>query len=145
MALGPVELLVVKFPGNRFRGEIVPALSELVESGTINIIDFLFVKKDATGVVTAVELNDVEPDTYALLDPLVGEVEGLLAEDDVQRFASMLEPDSSVGMMLFENVWATRFRDAVVRADGELVLNERIPKAVVDELVAAHAALVAGA
>jgi Family of unknown function (DUF6325) len=145
MALGPVELLVIRLPGNRFRGEIVPALGELVESGTIRIIDFLFVKKDAAGVVTAVELNDVEPETYALLDPLVADVEGLLAEDDVQRFAAVLEPGSSVGMMLFENVWATRFRDAVVRAKGELVLNERVPKAVVDELVAARTAVMSGA
>jgi hypothetical protein len=145
MPLGPVELLVIKFPGNQFKGEIVPALRELVESGLIRIVDLLFVKKDAAGAVTAVELNDFEPDTYALLDPLVADIEGLLAEDDVQHFAEMLEPNSSVGMMLFENAWATRFRDAVLNANGELVLNERIPHAVVEQLVAAHAAALAGA
>ena len=62
----------------------------------------------------------------------------------MQRFAAGLEPDSSIGLMLFENSWATRFQEAVVRARGELVLNERIPRAVVQELVEAHAALVAG-
>jgi hypothetical protein len=95
--------------------------------------------------VTAVELTDVEPDTYALLDPLVGEIEALLAEEDVRRAAAALAPDSSVGLLLFENVWATRFRDAVRRADGELLLSERIPHAVIEELVAAHGAPAGGA
>jgi hypothetical protein len=140
MALGPVELLAIKFPGNQFRGEIAPALSELVDSGMIRIIDLLFVKKDAEGGVTAVELNDVEPDTYAALDPLVGDLEGLLTEEDIPSFAAMLEPNSSVGVMLIENIWATRFRDAVLRANGELVLSERIPHAVIQELEAAHVA-----
>ena len=144
MALGPVELLVIKFPGNQFRGEVVAALRDLVESGAVRIIDLLFVKKDAHGVVTSIELDDSEPDVHALYDPLVDEVDGLLTEGDAQRFAAGLEPDASIGLLLFENSWATRFQEAVVRARGELVLNERIPRAVVQELVEAHAALVAG-
>jgi hypothetical protein len=90
--------------------------------------------------VTSVELSDIEPETYALLDPVVGEIEGLLAEEDVRQAAATLGPDSSVGVMLFENVWATRFRDAVLGAEGELVLSERIPHAVIEALVAEQAA-----
>ncbi|HEX2513128.1 MAG TPA: DUF6325 family protein, partial [Chloroflexota bacterium] len=71
MALGPVELLVIKFPGNEFKGEIAPALRELVENGTIRIIDLLFIRKDADGTVTANELMDLAPDLYAIFDPLV--------------------------------------------------------------------------
>ena len=69
MALGPVELLVIKFPGNQFRGEVVAALRDLVESGAVRIIDLLFVKKDAHGVVTSIELDDSEPDVHALYTP----------------------------------------------------------------------------
>src|SRR5688572_459027 len=131
MALGPVELLVVKFPGNEFRGEIAPALRELVENGTIRIIDLLFIKKDADGTVTANELMDLAPDLYEIFDPLVSDIEGLLADDDVQALAGALENNSSAGVLLFENVWATRFQEAVLNANGQLILSERIPRSVI--------------
>ncbi len=140
MALGPVELLVIKFPGNEFRGEIAPALRELVENGTIRIIDLLFIKKDADGKVTANELMDLAPDVYAIFDPLVSDIEGLLADDDVQALSGALENNSSAGVLLFENVWATRFRDAVVNANGQLILSERIPRSVIEAVAAAKEA-----
>ena len=140
MALGPVELLVIKFPGNEFRGEIAPALRELVENGTIRIIDLLFIKKDADGKVTANELMDLAPDVYAIFDPLVSDIEGLLADDDVQALSGALENNSSAGVLLFENVWATRFRDAVVNANGQLILSERIPRSVIEAVAAAEEA-----
>jgi uncharacterized membrane protein len=139
MPLGPVELLVVRFPGNEFRGEIAPALRELVEGGTIRVIDLLFVTKDADGNLRSTELTDLDAATYAVYDPLVSDLEGLLADDDVQRLGAALEPNSSAAVMLFENVWATRFRDAVVNAKGELVLAERIPHSVIEEVAAARA------
>jgi hypothetical protein len=137
MALGPVELLVIKFPGNEFKGEIVPALRELVENGTIRIIDLLFIRKDADGTVTANELMDLAPGLYELFDPLVSDIEGLLADNDVQALAGALENNSSAGVLLFENVWATRFRDAVVNANGQLILSERIPRSVIEAAAAA--------
>jgi Family of unknown function (DUF6325) len=140
MALGPVELLVIKFPGNEFRGEIVPALRELVENGTIRIIDLLFIRKDADGTVTASELMDLAPGLYELFDPLVSDIEGLLADNDVQALAGALENNSSAGVLLFENVWATRFRDAVVNANGQLILSERIPRSVIEAVTAAKEA-----
>ena len=140
MALGPVELLVIKFPGNEFKGEIAPALRELVENGTIRIIDLLFIKKDADGKVTANELMDLAPDVYAIFDPLVSDIEGILADDDVQALSGALENNSSAGVLLFENVWATRFRDAVVNANGQLILSERIPRSVIEAVTAAKEA-----
>ena len=139
MALGPVELLVVKFPGNRFTGEIAPALRELVAGGTIRVIDLLFVTKDGAGALRSAELTDLDAATYAVYDPLVADLEGLLADDDVQRLGAALEPDSSAAVLLFEHAWATRFRDAVVAAKGELVLAERIPRAAIEEVAAARA------
>lgn len=139
MPLGPVELLEVTFPGNRFTGGIIPALRDLVESGTIRIIDILFIKKDADGAVGMYELTDLGGEEYAGFDPIVADVTGLLAEDDVRELSRGLGNDSSTALMLFENTWATRFRDAVLEAQGELVLSQRIPHAVIEELAAARA------
>src|SRR5581483_9921391 len=139
MALGPIELLVVKFPGNRFTGEIVPALAELVERGTIRIIDIAFAIKDGNGQLTLLELDELDPDVLGLFDPIVSDVTGLLSEEDERRLASALENNSSAALMLFENTWATRFADAVRNARGEVVVNERIPRVVIDELLAAQA------
>jgi hypothetical protein len=140
MSLGPVELLVVKFPGNQFTGEIVPALRELVESGTIRVIDILFVNKDEDGKVEMAEINDLDDDNYAVFDPVVSDVTSMLTEDDVQFFSESLGANSSAAMMLFENTWATRFRDALVNAKAELVVNERIPQAAVAKLMEENAA-----
>jgi len=137
MSLGPVELLVVEFPGNEFRGEIAPALQRLVEQGTIRIIDLVFITRDETGVVHSRELTEIESDMMMTWDPLVDDVLGLLSPEDIQQLGQSLEMNSSAALMLFENTWATEFRDAVVRANGRLVLSERIPKAVVDEVLAA--------
>ena len=129
--MGPVEYLIVEFPGNRFKGELVPALEELTDSGTIRIIDLLFVKKDADGQVTAFELSELDDEEGAAFDDLDGEINDLLNEEDIMIAAEMLEPNSSAAMMVFENVWATRLRDAIVNANGRLVDNARIPAAVV--------------
>ena len=130
MSYGPIELLVVKFPGNQFTGEIAPALKELVEAGTIRVIDLLFVNKDADGAVDVVEINDLGDATSPPSTRSSRELAGLLSEDDARYFAAALEPNSSAALLLFENTWAARFAQAVRNANGELVLNERIPRAV---------------
>ena len=137
MSIGPIELLVLKFPGNQFTGEIVPALAELVDSGLIRVIDILFVNKDQDGNLTMTEINDLADDDYAVFDPVVSDVTGLLTEDDARELSEGLDNNSSAAMMLFENAWATRFRDAVVNAKGEVLVNVRIPQAVIEEVLAA--------
>jgi hypothetical protein len=139
MALGPIELLVVKFPGNQFTGEILPALKELVDNEIIRVIDILFVVKDPDGAVTVLEINDLDDDDFSRFDPVVADLTGLLTPEDARQLSGGLEANSAAGIMLFENSWATRFRDALVHANGELVLSERIPKAVIDELLASSA------
>jgi hypothetical protein len=139
MALGPIELLVVKFPGNQFTGEILPALKELVDNEIIRVIDILFVVKDPAGAVTVLEINDLDDDDFSRFDPVVADLTGLLTPEDARQLSGGLEANSAAGIMLFENSWATRFRDALVHANGELVLSERIPKAVIDELLASSA------
>lgn len=138
MPFGPIELLVVKFPDNQFNGEIIPAMQELIDHGTIRVVDILFVTKDADGVVAEQELGDLVDDLYTAYDPVVDDVNGLLTHEDAEQLTATLEPNSSAGIMLFENVWAKRFADAVANANGEVVLNERIPRIVIEELVAAY-------
>lgn len=139
MSYGPIELLVVEFPGNQFTGEIAPALTELVEGGMIRIIDILFVQKDAKGVVTETELTDLFEDVFAAFDPVVDELAGLITHDDALQLSTSLPPNSSAGIMLFENAWAKRFADAVANANGHVVVNERIPRAVIDALIMSQA------
>lgn len=130
--MGPVEYLVVEFPGNQFKGEIVPALTELTERGTIRIIDLLFIKKDADGNAVAVELSNLPAAEAAPFNQLDGEIDDLLNDGDTRTVAAMLQPNSSAGVLVFENVWATRLRDAIVNAGGRLVDNARIPAAIVE-------------
>ena len=135
--IGPVEILVVGFPGNEFTGEIAPALAELAQSGLIRVIDLVFVAKDADGNVVGIELSDIDPAASAAFQPHVEEPSGLLAEEDIEDLGADLPPDSSAAILLFEHLWATKFRDAVLDSGGELLASIRIPKEVVDEVVGA--------
>ena len=137
MDIGPVEILVIGFPGNKFSGEVAPALADLVESGLIKVIDLVFVTKDAKGNVVGIELSDLDEATIAAFDPHVGIPSGLVSDEDIEDIGADLEPESSAAILLFEHVWATRFRDAVLGSGGELIASIRIPKEVVDEVVGA--------
>ena len=138
--MGPVEYLVVEFPGNKFKGEIVPALKELTDSGIIRIIDLIFIRKDGDGSVQWIELNKLPAEEAAAFDDLDGEVNELLNEADITAAAELLWPNSSAGLLVYEHVWATRLRDAVVGAGGRLVDNGRIPAAVVEAAMQTAAA-----
>ena len=137
--MGPVEYLVVEFPGNKFNGEIVPALVDLVKSGTIRILDLLFIRKEADGSFEAMELDMLPPAEAASFDDLDGEILGLLNAEDVTILARQLQPNSSGALLVFEHTWSTPLRDAVVNANGRLVDNARIPADVVDAAMVAIA------
>ncbi len=136
MAYGPVEMLVVKFPGNQFTGELAPALQDLVESGQIRVIDLLFVLKDSDGEVMVYELNGWGDEVAAVFEPMVVADDELLSQDDAESIGVLLEPNSSAAMLLFENTWAAQFAQALRNANGEVIINSRIPAAVIEELVA---------
>lgn len=138
MALGPIEVLMLRFPGNRFRGEIAPALANLIDSGTVRVIDLLFTIKDADGVIDVLELTDMEGD-LSVFAPATSDLADTLTEDDARVLSQSLPNNSSAAILLFENTWAKTFVDAVSRANGEVILNERIPRAAVDELIATRA------
>ncbi len=132
--IGPVEFLIIGFEGNQFTGDITPALAELVDTGTVRIIDLAVVSKDADGNVTILEMQELSPEVADALIALTGEVSGLLSEEDLMGVAEDLAPSSTAAALLVEHIWATRFAQAVRQAKGELVLAERIPGAVIDEV-----------
>jgi hypothetical protein len=119
--IGPVDFAVVAFPGNRFRGEIGPALADLVDAGTIRIIDIAFAGKDGDGNAVAFELTDLDDDVQASLEKAGIEVQGLLNDEDLVSIAEELEPDSSAAVIVWENVWARKVTQAMRDAGGILV------------------------
>ena len=129
--IGPVDYAIIAFPGNRFRGEIAPALAELVEAGTIRIIDVAFVGKGPDGDAVAMEVTELDPDVQQGLENLGYEVNGLFNEDDLMDAADALEPNSSAALLVWENVWARNVTQAMRDAGGELLAFERLPHDVV--------------
>ncbi|HEX2496963.1 MAG TPA: DUF6325 family protein [Gaiellaceae bacterium] len=129
--LAPVDYMIVAFPGNEFKGEIAPALADLVEKGTIRIIDLAFVAKDADGNIGAFELTDIDPDVRKGFENMGVEVNGLFNEEDLQAAGEELDPNSSAALLVWENLWARDVAQAIRNAGGELLDFERLPHEVV--------------
>jgi hypothetical protein len=125
--LGPVDWIVVEFPGSRFNGEMAPALVDLVERDLVRVLDLLMLKKDADGTLEAFELSDLDPAEIGELRTYEAELAMLLSEEDVTAVAEAIEPGSSAAVLVWENLWAAPFASAVRRAGGQLVASGRIP------------------
>lgn len=132
MDLGPVTYLVVEFMGNQFKGEIAPLLNDMVDRGLIRIMDFVVVRKDHDGSVQAIEFTDLRPGVKELFEGLSATAYGLLGHGDIEALAEALNNDTSAGILVFENVWARDFADAIVRAGGRWVLLESVPADVLE-------------
>jgi Family of unknown function (DUF6325) len=124
--MGPIDYLVVEFPGNRMTGEGLPLLVDLVDRGIIRILDFIFIRKELDGSVSGVAITDLDSDGKLDLAVFEGSSSGLLGQDDVQEAGSVIEPGSSAGVLVYENVWAAPFAAAVRRGGGQLVASGRI-------------------
>jgi hypothetical protein len=125
--LGPVDWIVVEFPGSRFNGEIAPALADLVERDLIRVLDLLVLKKDSDGTLEPYELSDLEDSELGGLRAHEAELAMLLSEDDVAALAAAIEPGSSAAVLVWENKWAAPFGAAVRHSGGQLVASGRIP------------------
>ena len=136
MPLAPVEFAMFAFDDTRITGDIVPALTALVENELVHIIDLVFVRKEADGQVTAFELDDLPADAAAAFADLDHDIEGLVSTEDLDHEADLLEPGTSAIIVVWENLWAQRFTDAVRAAGGVLVDNQRIPAEVVEAALA---------
>ena len=135
--IGPVEYVILGFPGNKFTGQIVPELAKLIESGVIRIIDLTFISKDAAGEVSVVEYDAIEE--LAAFAGLDAEIGGILTEDDIAYAALSLEPNSSAALLLWEDTWAAPFAAAVRNANGVILEGARIPREIIDQAMDALA------
>lgn len=131
MAVGPVDVYIIGFPGNKFSGRIAPAIMELVENGTIRIIDLLFVTKDADGTLTTLEANDIGEDGAAFVGIDVSHP-GALGDEDAEEVADDLPAGSSALLIAYENTWVGKVVDALRDADAVLIDSIRIPADVVE-------------
>jgi hypothetical protein len=125
--MGPIDYLVVEFPGNRMTGEGLPLLVDLVDRGLIRILDLTFIRKDADGSVAGLEIGDLTGDGELDLAVFAGASSGLLGQDDLEEAAAALEPGNSAGVLIYENLWAAPFAAALRRGGAELVASGRIP------------------
>ena len=134
---GPVEIVVIAFPGAQFKGDILPELERLVASNTISIIDGLVVLKDADGEITFTEITETTPNAdVAALAELVDRVDGLIADEDIEILTEDLQPNSAAGILVFEHTWVKRLREAVIGSGGVLLEDVRVPADVVEEVLA---------
>jgi hypothetical protein len=143
--LGPVDYIVVDFPAgaSNFTGEMTAELVSLVESCTIRVIDALILTKNDDGSVDATELSDIGE--LGELEALEAQLAELLAEDDVAHLAAAMEPGSTAGVLIWENLWAAPFASAVRRSGGQLIANGRIPiQAIIASIEADEAVAIQG-
>jgi hypothetical protein len=137
MAVGPVDVYIIGFPGNKFSGRIAPAILELVENRTIRVIDLLFLSKDADGVVTRLEAADIDEDGAAYLSIDVTQP-GALGPEDAEEVSDDLPANSSALLIAFENLWTAKVVDALRDADAVMIDSIRIPVDVAEAVLDAR-------
>jgi hypothetical protein len=133
MTYGPVDFIALEFKGNQFTGEILPALLELVENKIVRVIDFIVILKDQDGQHRALEMEQLDAEVVRIFDPLELEISGIIQVEDIDMIAEMLENNSTAAILMIENLWAIKFGEAAVRANGRMVMFQRIPFEVVNE------------
>ena len=135
MAIGPVDVYIIGFPGNQFTGRIAPAIIELVENDTIRILDLLFVIKDADGAIASMRVDEVESETGAKFLNIEIAQPGALDQTDAEEVADDLELNSSALLVAIENVWARKLTSAFLDADAFVIDHVRIPADVVNAVI----------
>ncbi len=125
--LGPVDWIVVEFPGGRFKGDIAPALVDLVDRGLVRVLDLVLIRKRDDGTVEFDELSDVDDSEVGVLRSYETALATLLSEQDVVAAAEAVEPGSTAALLVWENCWAAHFGSQVRHAGGQLVASGRIP------------------
>jgi len=133
MTYGPVDFLALDFKTDQLKGEILPAMLELVQNKIVRVIDLVIIQKFEDGHHEAREMQQLAPDLLALFDPLEVEISGIIQAEDIANVAEAMENGTNAAILLFENLWAVKFREAVLRANGRLLGYERIPFEVVNE------------
>lgn len=125
--MGPIDYLIVEFPGNRMTGEGIPLLLDLVNRGIIHILDLAFIRKDTDGSISAMRIEDMDAEGAEEFMVFQGASSGLLGNDDMREAANAIEPGNSAGIIVYENTWAAPLATAWRRGGAQLVAGGRIP------------------
>jgi hypothetical protein len=133
MSYGPIDFLALEFKTDQLTGESLPALIELVEKEIVRVIDLVIILKDQDGNHEVLEIEELAPDVLAVFDPLEVEVSGIIQIEDIEFIAEAMEENTTAALLLFENLWAIKFGEAVTRSSGRMVMFDRIPFEVVNE------------
>jgi hypothetical protein len=133
MTYGPIDFLALEFKTDQLTGESLPALLELVEKKIIRVIDLVIILKDQEGEYQVLEIEELAPDVMAIFDPLDIEISGIIQVEDIEFIAEAMDDNTTAALLLFENLWAIEFGEAVTRASGRMVMYDRIPFEVVNE------------
>ena len=133
MSYGPVDFLAIEFTTDQLTGEGLPALLDLVKKEIIRVIDLVIILKDQEGQYQVLEMEELAPDLLAFFDPLKVEISGIIQVEDIEVIAEAMEANTTAALLLFENLWAIEFSEAVTRASGRMVMYDRIPFEVVNE------------
>ena len=136
----PLEYALIAFADAQPTGKIVPELLDLAERGIVRFVDIVFIHKEEDGAIRTVELNDLDPEAYAMFVPMGEHVSSLFTNDDLEIAASKLPNGSAALLILWENLWVANLRQAVVDAGGELIDRAQIAPEVVEEFVQALSA-----
>lgn len=141
MTLGPLEYLVVRFEGNHFTGEILPELAALRDKGLVRIVDLLFIQKDKDGKVAVREVSDLSEEEAKRYGPIAGDLHDLVSLEDIEDVAGKIPTNSSAAIALLEHIWATRLRETILKARGEILEAGFVPMAEVEALTAEFASM----
>ena len=133
MTYGPIDFIAIEFKTDQLTGESLPALLELVKKRIIRVIDLVIIRKDQDGNYQVLEIEELAPDILAVFDPLEVEISGIIQVEDIEVIAEAMEANTTAALLLFENLWAIEFGEAVIRSSGRMVMYDRIPFEVVNE------------
>jgi hypothetical protein len=129
----PLEYALIEFEGGKFTGTIVPELLDLAERGIVRFVDIVFIQKEAGGSTRTIELNDLDPETYAMFVPVGEHVSSLFTNDDLEIAARKLPDNAAAMLILWENLWVANLRQAIVDSGGRLVERSQIAPEIVEE------------
>jgi hypothetical protein len=135
MTYGPIDYFVIEFRTDQLTGESLPALLELVQKKIIRLIDLVIIQKDGEGEYQVLEMEELSPDVVAAFNPLEVEISGMIQIEDIELIAEAMENNTTAALFLIENLWAIKFGEAALRSGGRLMMFDRIPFEVVNEMM----------
>ena len=133
MTYGPIDFVAIELKTDQLTGEGLAALLDLVEKGIIRIIDLVVIAKDEAGQHEVLEMEELGPNILAVFDPLEMEISGIIQVEDIELIAEAMENNTTAALLLFENLWAIKFGEAVSGAGGKVLMFDRIPFEVINE------------